>query len=258
MANDVERSADRGPQNTALVCLPTYNERESLAALVDEILRTAPVDILVIDDNSPDGTGGTADLLAQRDPRVRVMHRAGKLGLGSAYVEAFRWALPRGYQLIFEMDADFSHDPNEIPNFLSKMGEADLVLGSRYIDGIRVANWPLSRLALSKGASWYVRVITGLPVADPTGGFKCFRRKVLEAIELDSIHSNGYAYQIEMTYKAWMKNFQVREIPITFTDRYAGQSKMSGGIVREALWVVWALAVAHGFRRRPPRRVGHQ
>jgi dolichol-phosphate mannosyltransferase len=154
------------------------------------------------------------------------------------------------------MDADFSHDPREIRNMLKAIEQADLVIGSRYIDGVRVVNWPLSRLVLSKGASYYVRIITGLPVADPTGGFKCFRRRVLEAIELDSIQSNGYAFQIEMTYRAWMRGFRIREIPITFTDRYAGQSKMSGGIVREALWVVWALAISHGFRRLPRKSGG--
>jgi dolichol-phosphate mannosyltransferase len=196
--------------------------------------------------------------MSRTNPRVHLMKRAGKMGLGTAYIAGFKWGLPRGYAYLIEMDADFSHDPREILNMLKAIEQADLVLGSRYIDGIRVQNWPLSRLALSKGASYYVRIITGLPVADPTGGFKCFRRSVLEAIELDSIHSNGYAFQIEMSYKAWLKGFRVREIPITFTDRYAGQSKMSGRIVREALWVVWALAIAHGFRRSPPRRAGRQ
>ena len=150
-----------------------------------------------------------------------------------------------------EMDADFSHDPKEIPNFLTAIGTADLVLGSRYTNGIRVMNWPMSRLMLSKGASWYVRLITGLPVMDPTGGFKCFRRAVLAALDLERVRSNGYAFQIEMTYNTWLKGFRVAEIPITFVDRYAGHSKMSSHIVREALWMVWSMAAQHGFRRRP-------
>jgi dolichol-phosphate mannosyltransferase len=179
------------------------------------------------------------------------LRRAGKLGLGTAYIAGFKWGLAREYAYIMEMDADFSHDPREIPNFLKTIREADLVLGSRYKDGVRVVNWPLRRLILSKGASYYVRVITGLPVMDPTGGYKCFRREVLEAIELDSIRSNGYAFQVEMTYKAWINGFRVAEIPITFADRYAGKSKMSGRIVREALWMVWLMAAANGFRRSP-------
>jgi dolichol-phosphate mannosyltransferase len=174
------------------------------------------------------------------------------LGLGTAYIAGFKWGLARDYGCLMEMDADFSHDPKEIPNFLKKIQEADLVLGSRYTEGaIRVVNWPLRRLALSKGASLYVRIITGLPVMDPTGGFKCFRRQVLEAIALDEVRSNGYAFQVEMTYKTWLKGFRVAEIPITFADRHAGKSKMSGHIITEALWMVWSLAAAHGFRRSP-------
>jgi dolichol-phosphate mannosyltransferase len=239
----------------ALVIIPTYNEKENIRSIVELVLAQAPnIDVLVVDDNSPDGTAAIVEEMTKTNPRVHLMKRAGKMGLGTAYIAGFQWGLPRGYAYLIEMDADFSHDPREIPNMLQAIQQADLVLGSRYKDGVRVVNWPLSRLILSKGASYYVRAITGLPVADPTGGFKCFRRAVLEAIQLDSIHSNGYAFQIEMTYKAWMKNFRIREIPITFSDRYAGQSKMSGGIVREALWVVWALALAHGFRRSPPRR----
>ncbi len=239
----------------ALVIIPTYNERDNVRGIVELTLQQSPeLDVLVVDDNSGDGTAAIVEAMAKSDSRVNLLRRAGKLGLGTAYIEGFKWGLKRGYQFFFEMDADFSHDPREIPNFLQKMGEYDLVLGSRYINGIRVVNWPLSRLMLSKGAALYVRWITGLPVADPTGGFKCFRRRVLEAIELDSVHSNGYAFQIEMSYKAWMKGFRICEIPITFTDRFAGQSKMSGGIVREALWMVWMLAGSHGFRRSPPRQ----
>lgn len=239
----------------ALVIIPTYNEKDNIRSIVEMVLTQAlNVEVLVVDDNSPDGTAAIVEEMTKTNPRVHLMKRAGKMGLGTAYIAGFQWGLPRGYAYLIEMDADFSHDPREIPNMLKAIQEADLVLGSRYKDGVRVVNWPLSRLILSKGASYYVRVITGLPVADPTGGFKCFRRAVLEAIQLDSIQSNGYAFQIEMTYNAWMKKFRIREIPITFSDRYAGQSKMHGGIIREALWVVWALALAHGFRRSPPRR----
>lgn len=240
--------------NRTLVIIPTYNEKENVRNIAELALQQAEaLDVLVVDDNSPDGTSAIVEEMRKTNPRVHLLKRAGKLGLGTAYIAGFKWGLAREYGFLMEMDADFSHDPCEILNFLRAMESADLVLGSRYINGTRVVNWAWWRLGLSKGASYYVRIITGMPVADPTGGFKCFRRHVLEAIELDSIHSNGYAFQIEMTYKAWMKGFRIREIPITFTDRYAGQSKMSGGIVREALWVVWALAISHGFRRSPPR-----
>jgi dolichol-phosphate mannosyltransferase len=236
----------------ALVIIPTYNEKENIRSVVELVLSQAPnLDVLVVDDNSPDGTAAIVSDMGKADPRVNLMSRAGKLGLGTAYIAGFKWGLSKGYNYLIEMDADFSHDPREIPNMLKAIQQADLILGSRYIDGVRVVNWPMSRLLLSKGASYYVRIITGLPVHDPTGGFKCFRRRVLEAIELDTVRSNGYAFQIEMSYKAWMKGFRVREIPITFADRYAGQSKMSGHIVREALWMVWSLAFSNGFRRKP-------
>ena len=236
----------------ALVIIPTYNEKENIHSIVELVLsQVANLEILVVDDNSPDGTAAIVTEMAQANPRVHLLSRAGKLGLGTAYIAGFKWGLARGYAYLIEMDADFSHDPCEIPNMLKAIQQADLVLGSRYIDGVRVVNWPLSRLFLSKGASYYVRIITGLPIHDPTGGFKCFRRKVLETIELDKVRSNGYAFQIEMTHKAWMMGFRVREIPITFADRSAGQSKMSGHIVSEALWMVWSLAFAHGFRRKP-------
>ncbi len=235
-----------------LVIIPTYNEKENIRSIIELALAQAPnLDVLVVDDNSPDGTAGIVTEIARANPRVQLMSRAGKLGLGTAYIAGFKWGLSRGYSCLVEMDADFSHDPREIPNMLTAMEHADLVLGSRYINGVRVVNWPLSRLFLSKGASYYVRIITGLPVYDPTGGFKCFRREVLGALDLDAVRSNGYAFQIELTYEAWMKGFRVREIPITFTDRYAGKSKMSAHIVREALWMVWALALKHGFRRTP-------
>ena len=244
----------------ALVIIPTYNEKDNVGKVIPLTLQQdSSLDVLIVDDNSPDGTAAIVAEMCQihpakggANPRVHLMQRPGKMGLGTAYIAGFKWGLARGYDYFLEMDADLSHDPCEIPNFLKTMAEADLVLGSRYKDGIRVVNWPMSRLLLSRGAALYVRLITGLPIADPTGGFKCFRRSVLEAIDLDKVHSNGYAFQIEMTYKAWMKGFRIREIPITFSDRYAGQSKMSGGIVREALRVVWILAGSHAFRRRPP------
>jgi dolichol-phosphate mannosyltransferase len=236
----------------ALVIIPTYNEKENVQPIVQAVLQQSPViEVLVVDDGSPDGTGNIVEQMGQADPRVHLMRRAGKMGLGTAYIAGFKWGLERDYAFLQEMDADFSHDPKELPNFLKAIQNADLVLGSRYTDGVRVVNWPLKRLFLSKGASWYVRAITGMPVMDPTGGFKCFRRCVLESLDLNAVRSNGYAFQIEMTYKAWMAGFRVREIPITFTDRYAGKSKMAGHIVQEALLEVWRLAVSHGFRRRP-------
>jgi len=238
----------------ALVIIPTYNEKENARSIAEAVLQQSPaIDLLIVDDNSPDGTGNIVEEMSQKQPRLHLLRRSGKLGLGTAYIAGFKWGLAKGYDYLMEMDADFSHDPNELLNFLKKIEEADLVLGSRYCNGIRVVNWPLSRLMLSKGAALYVRLITGLPVTDPTGGFKCFRRKVLESIELDEVRSNGYAFQIEMTYKTWMKGFRVAEIPITFVDRYAGQSKMSNKIVREALWMVWLLTISHGLRRSPPK-----
>jgi len=243
-------------ERRALVIIPTYNEKENIEKIAAAVLEQAPnVELLVVDDGSPDGTGALVKALAAANPRVHLLEREGKLGLGTAYIAGFKWGLASGYDYIMEMDADFSHDPKEIPNFLKAIETNDLVLGSRYKDGVRVVNWPLRRLFLSKGASYYVRIITGLPVADPTGGFKCFRRRVLEALDLDAVRSNGYAFQVELTYKAWMKGFRVAEIPITFSDRYAGRSKMSGHIVLEALWMVWALAAVNGFWRWPRKRV---
>lgn len=237
---------------TTLVIIPTYDEKENVGPIAEAVLEALPeAHVLFVDDNSPDGTGDVVDGLATRDPRIFVMHRPGKSGLGRAYIAGFQWALPRGYELIFEMDCDFSHDPKALPAFMAAIAEADLVLGSRYVGGIRVINWPLSRLLLSKGAGSYVRLITGMPISDPTGGFKCFRRRVLEAIDLDSIVSNGYSFQVEMTHTAWMKGFRVKEVPITFLDRETGYSKMSAAIAREALTLVWKLAFRHGFRRRP-------
>ncbi|MGI6497042.1 MAG: polyprenol monophosphomannose synthase [Kiritimatiellia bacterium] len=238
-----------------LIIIPTYNEKENAEPIAAAVLENVPeADILFVDDNSPDGTGAIVDALAARNPQVHVLHRPGKSGLGKAYIAGFKWALERDYELILEMDADFSHDPKALPSLIAAADEADLVLGSRYIGGIRVMNWPLSRLLLSTGAGVYVRAVTGLPVCDPTGGFKCFRRCVLEAIELDRVTSSGYSFQIEMTHTAWMKGFRVKEVPITFEDRRAGQSKMSLDIAHEALYKVWALWFRNGLRRRPRKR----
>ncbi|HEX6644186.1 MAG TPA: polyprenol monophosphomannose synthase [Gemmatimonadales bacterium] len=225
-----------------LVCVPTYNERANLPLIVPAILEQDPrLEVLVVDDNSPDGTGELADALAASNPRVHVLHRTAKEGLGRAYLAGFTWALERGYEFILEMDADFSHDPKFLPLFIEASAQADLVIGSRYKQGVNVINWPISRLLLSLGANQYARMITGLPITDSTGGFKCFRRDVLAAIDFARVRSNGYAFQIEMSYRAWRKGFRIVEIPIVFTDRVEGQSKMSKRIVREAIWMVWAL-----------------
>ncbi len=225
-----------------VVCLPTYNERENLEPMV-RALGAHGVRVLVVDDNSPDGTGQVAEeLKATFAPRVDVLHRAGKGGLGTAYVAGFRYALEREYDYVFEMDADFSHDPAHLPKFLEAIQEYDVVLGSRYLEGrVTVVNWPIGRLLLSYFANIYARKVTGLPVADATGGFKCFRREVLEAIALDKVESNGYAFQIEMSFRAWKMGFRIAEIPIIFVDRDVGESKMSKKIVREAVWRVWQL-----------------
>ena len=197
--------------------------------------------VLIVDDNSPDGTGEIADRLASVERRVHVLHRPGKGGLGKAYLAGFRWALERDYELVFEMDADFSHDPRFLSDFLRAVENADLVIGSRYKTGVNVINWPISRLLLSLFANQYARWITGMPIMDSTGGFKCFRRRALEAIDFERVRSNGYSFQIEMSYRAWRKGFRLVEIPIVFTDRVEGQSKMNKRIVREAIWMVWWL-----------------
>ena len=227
----------------SLVIIPTYNERENITRIIPAALQQDPsIDVLIVDDGSPDGTGAIVDGIASENPRVHALHRSGKMGLGKAYVAGFKWALERDYQYIFEMDADFSHNPDRLPKFLEAIKNADLVLGSRYQNGqINVVNWPMSRLFLSYSANIYARAITGVPIFDATGGFKCFRRTVLEAIDLDDVRSNGYAFQIEMTFRAWMKGFRIVEIPIVFVDRMEGASKMSKRIVREAVWMVWRL-----------------
>lgn len=227
----------------ALVIVPTYNERENLPRIVPQILEQDPrLHVLVVDDGSPDGTGLLADQLAAENERVNVLHREGKLGLGTAYLAGFQWGLERGFDYLLEMDADFSHDPAHLPQFLEAIEEYDLVLGSRYLHGrVTVVNWPIGRLLLSYAANIYARWVTGVPVADLTGGFKCFRREVLEKIPLDRVESNGYAFQIEMTFRAWVRDFRIGEIPIMFVDRDLGESKMSKRIVREAVWRVWRL-----------------
>jgi dolichol-phosphate mannosyltransferase len=235
-----------------LIVIPTYDEKDNVRPISEAVFGVLPdANILFVDDNSPDGTGRIVDELSARDPRVHALHRPGKSGLGRAYIAGFKWALERGYDFVFEMDADFSHDPHELSNFLKAAENADLVLGSRYVNGIRITNWPLRRLLLSKTAATYVRLITGMPVTDPTGGFKCYRSAVLKAIDLDAVISNGYSFQVEMTHTTWMKGFRIAEIPITFEDRRAGYSKMNSRIFREALWMVWKLAFRNAFRRSP-------
>jgi dolichol-phosphate mannosyltransferase len=230
-----------------LVIIPTYEERENLPLIVPAVLaQDETLSVLIVDDNSPDGTGQLADEMATDNRRIHVLHRAEKDGLGKAYLAGFRWALERDYDRVLEMDADYSHDPKYLPSLLQASENADLVLGSRYVSGVNVINWPILRLVLSYGANVYARVLTGLRIRDLTGGFKCFRREVLEAIDLDAVRSNGYSFQIEMTFRAHCKGFSVREVPIIFTDREHGQSKMSKRIVREAIWMVpklrwWAL-----------------
>ena len=235
----------------ALVVIPTYNEAPNLPNIVPQVLAQDPrLEVLVVDDGSPDGTGQIADRLGQENPRVHALHREGKLGLGTAYIAGFRWALERGYDYVFEMDADFSHDPAHLPAFLKAAANADLVLGSRYLGGkVTVVNWPMGRLMLSYFANVYARWVTGLRIWDLTGGFKCFRSRVLQAIDLSRVRSNGYAFQIEMSVRAWRKGFKLAEVPIVFVDRTEGQSKMNRKIVREAIWMVPRLRLQAWFGR---------
>jgi dolichol-phosphate mannosyltransferase len=234
-----------------LVIMPTYNERDNLPRIVPLVLaQDSRLEMLVIDDASPDGTGAIADEIAAAEPRVHVLHRTGKLGLGTAYLAGFRWGIDRGYDWLFEMDADFSHDPAHLPQFIQAIDDYDIVLGSRYLGGrVTVVNWPMPRLLLSYFANFYARVVTGLPVADATGGYKAFRRDVLASIPLDRVESEGYAFQIEMSLRAWKKGYRIGEIPIVFVDRTLGESKMSKKIIREAVWKVWKLRVLTLFGR---------
>ena len=232
----------------ALIIIPTYDELENLPKLLPEVLsKDEIIDVLIVDDNSPDGTADWVKKESEKNPRIKLIKREMKMGLGTAYIAGFKYALENNYDYIFEMDADFSHDPDEIQNFLNEIKTYDLILGSRYKDGVNVVNWPMRRLMLSLFANMYTRVITGLPVRDATSGFKCFRKDVLQAINLDTVKSNGYAFQIEMTFRAWKKGFKIKELSIVFTDRVKGTSKMSKKIVREAIVMVWKLRFASMF-----------
>ena len=234
-----------GADDRFLVVIPTYNERENLPRILPLVLdEDRRIEILVVDDDSPDGTGEFAEQVARTEPRVHVLRRAAKDGLGRAYLAGFRWGLERGYRLLFEMDADLSHHPDNVPTFIAAAGLAEVVVGSRYVDGrVNVVNWPMSRLLVSYFGSFYARTITGLPVRDATGGFNCFHREVLEVLDLDRIRSNGYAFQIELKFRAFRRGFRLLEIPIVFTERQTGESKMSKRIVREAVWRVWWLRI---------------
>jgi dolichol-phosphate mannosyltransferase len=236
-----------GNTSRGLVVIPTYNEASNLPALIPGVLAQGPLDVLVVDDGSPDGTADVVRAFMAKDSRVHLLERAGKQGLGTAYVAGFKYAIEQKYQYVFEMDADFSHDPSALPAFLERIKDVDLVIGSRYTNGVRVLNWPINRLLLSYFANVYTRFLTRMPVHDATGGFKCYRRAVLEAIDLEKIRSNGYAFQIEMSYKAWRKGFRLTEIPIIFSDRQSGASKMSKNIVYEAFFMLWKLRLMSLF-----------
>lgn len=240
-----------------LVVVPTYNEMDNLPKMVERLLTLAEgVEILVVDDGSPDGTGKWVEETSSREPRLHLLSRTAKNGLGRAYVAGFEWALSRGYDFVVQMDADFSHSPEDVPKLIAGIREsgADLAIGSRYAGGIRVINWPLKRLVLSVGASYYVKWITGMPVWDPTGGFKCWRLATLASINLPTVKSNGYGFQIEMNHRTWSRGFRIVEVPIIFADRVEGTSKMSKKIVVEALLMVWGLLLANGLRRSARNR----
>ena len=241
--------------NETLIIVPTVNERENLPRMAQKLLSLpVGVDLLVVDGNSSDGTGQIADELAAKHPQIHVIHESKKSGLGRAYIASFKWALERNYEFIFEMDSDFSHDPDEIPNFLKAAQNADVVLGSRYCGGVRVLNWPLKRLLLSRCAGIYVWVVTGMPFTDPTGGYKCFRRRALQTIDLNAVKSDGYSFQIEMTHRLWRDGFKITEVPIIFAERIAGASKISRSIIIEAFWMVWWLWLQNCLRRWPQSR----
>jgi len=233
----------------ALVVIPTYNEAGNIENVVKRIfaLKNPALEILIVDDNSPDGTGDIVARWQEKEPRLHLLRRAGKMGLGTAYVAGFRYAIENGFEYIFEMDADLSHNPDDLPRLMEKINGNDLVIGSRYLNGINVINWPLSRLILSLFANWYARTITRLPINDCTSGFKCIHRRVLEAVTLDHIVSNGYAFQIELHYKIWRHGFRICEVPIVFTERQEGKSKMSRKVQFEAATMVWRLKIADWF-----------
>jgi len=229
-----------------LVIIPTYNESDNIMKTIELVFDSSPkVDVLVVDDNSPDKTGNLVKKLMKTEKRVNLLAREKKEGLGTAYVAGFKYALERDYERIIEMDADLSHDPAEIPNFIEASKKADVVVGSRYLNGANVVHWPIRRLILSYGANIYSRIITGVPLHDTTSGFKCFRREVLEAVDLDAVHSGGYSFQLEMNFRAYCKGFKLSEIPIIFTDRTLGRSKMNFSIMLEAAKVVWQLKYQH-------------
>lgn len=232
----------------ALLIIPTYNEIENIKILIPDLLERYPfLNILIVDDNSPDGTGEYVKELSLKNSRINILQRPEKMGLGTAYVEGYKYMLENGYELSLQMDADYSHDPKEIAVMIEASDEYDLIIGSRYISGVNVINWPMRRLLLSFFANKYTKIITGIPINDATGGYKCFNRKVLEAIDLSKIKSNGYSFQIEMNFKTWKKGFKILEIPIVFTDRTKGKSKMSKKIVREAVFMVWKLRIKSIF-----------
>jgi dolichol-phosphate mannosyltransferase len=242
-----------------LVIVPTYNEKDNVERVVARLRAAVPsADVLVVDDGSPDGTGDLADGLAAADPQIQVMHRPSKQGLGAAYVAGFRWGLERGYDVLVEMDADGSHQPEQLPDLLAALSSADLVLGSRWVPGGRVVNWPLSRQLLSRGGNTYVRMMLGFGVCDATGGFRAFRRRTLEALTLEDVNSAGYCFQVDLAWRAVRRGFIVTEVPIGFVERELGTSKMSGSIVREALWrvTIWGLAYRFGQLRGLLRRGG--
>ena len=233
-----------------LIIIPTYNELDNIQRLIPALMALNPaICVLVVDDNSPDGTGKLVDDMARENDRISVLHRPAKLGLGSAYVAGFKYAVKQDVDCVFEMDADFSHDPAMVPEFIEQIKSCDVVIGSRYISGINVVNWPMSRLLLSYFANIYTRLVTGMTIRDATSGYKCFRREVLESINLDDVRSDGYAFQIEMNFRCWRKGYRLKEIPIIFVDRRSGTSKLSQGVINEAVWIVWWLRIQGLFRR---------
>jgi dolichol-phosphate mannosyltransferase len=244
------------PVPRKIVIIPTYNERQNVPALVPEVLAQDPeIEILIVDDSSPDGTGAVVTEMRAREPRLHLLTRPGREGLGPAYKDGFRWALAHDADLVVQMDADFSHDPAMLPRFFADIASYDLVLGSRYVQGITVVNWPIERLLLSYFGNAYTRRVLGMGVRDATGGFKCWRRSALETIDLGDVRSNGYAFQIEMTYRAWTRGLRIHEIPIIFADRTRGESKMTKRISLEALWIVWWLRLRRNEHR--PVRPGN-
>ncbi len=238
------------PYSKSLLIIPTFNEIDNIEKMLNYIKELYPdLHVLIIDDGSPDGTADVVKKFQENNPNYHLIERQGKLGLGTAYITGFKWALNRDYQFVFEMDCDFSHDPKDIEKILEAAQTNDLVIGSRYIDGIRIINWPFRRLLLSYGASIYTRLITGLKVLDVTGGYKCFSRKALEQLNLDKIISNGYSFQVELNFRIWSMGLRIKEVPIIFTERRDGQSKMSGGIVKEAIFAVIILRIRKAFGR---------